>query len=243
MPTPPPVPPAPGASVARNRRLLVIDDNRAIHEDVRKILCPSVSEGASAMDALEAELLGDSRRPSARDRIRFEVDSAYQGREGLTLVEKACAEHRPYAMAVVDVRMPPGWDGIETTAALWKVQPDLQIVICTAYSDYTWDDMLERLGCSDRLVILRKPFDAIELLQLGSCLTEKWSLTHAAACYAAELEHRVRQRTAELEAANQALQAEVSRRAAVEAVLVRATASSPANGSPGAGFLAKFAGV
>lgn len=216
----------PGSTTPRNRRLLVIDDNRAIHDDVRKILCPTQTEGASAMDALEAELLGDARRPSARDRIRFEVDSAYQGREGLALVEKACAEQRPYAMALVDVRMPPGWDGIETTAAIWKVQPDLQIVICTAYSDYTWDDMLDRLGCSDRLVILRKPFDAIELLQLGSCLTEKWTLTQEATRYAAELEQRVRERTAELRAANHALQSEIMRRAAVEAVLVRATSGA-----------------
>src|SRR5262245_43649032 len=113
---------------ARNNRVLVIDDNPAIHADVRKILCPQVSEAAASVDALEAELLGTSSTP-ARPTANFVVDSAHQGREGLALVQKAMAENRPYAMAFVDVRMPPGWDGVETTIELWKVAPDLQIVI------------------------------------------------------------------------------------------------------------------
>ncbi|MEO5958054.1 MAG: response regulator, partial [Opitutaceae bacterium] len=156
---------------ARNNRVLVIDDNPAIHADVRKILCPQVSKAAEAVDALEAELLGNAapRRP----RANFSVDDAHQGREGLALVQRAMAEGRPYAMAFVDVRMPPGWDGVETTAELWKVAPDLQIVICTAYSDYSWDEMLAKIGGNDRLVILKKPFDTIEVLQLANALTEK----------------------------------------------------------------------
>ena len=59
-------------------------------------------------------------------------------------------------MAFVDVRMPPGWDGVETTAKIWQKYPDLQVVICTAYSDYSWEEMLKKLGYSDRLVILKK---------------------------------------------------------------------------------------
>ena len=128
---------------ARSNRVLVIDDNVAIHADVRKILCPTVTAASAAVDALEAELLGDTATPPpGRTVASFQVDSAHQGREGLGLVQTAVAEGRPYAMAFVDVRMPPGWDGVETTLELWKVAPDLQIVICTAYSDYSWDDML-----------------------------------------------------------------------------------------------------
>src|SRR5947209_7387852 len=119
---------------ARNNRVLVIDDNPAIHADVRKILCPQVSAAALSIDVLEAELLGSTSAP--RPQTAFAVDDAHQGREGLEMVKKAATERRPYAMAFVDVRMPPGWDGIETTLELWKVAPDLQIVICTAYSDY-----------------------------------------------------------------------------------------------------------
>jgi two-component system, sensor histidine kinase and response regulator len=215
--------PPPAGLAAPNRRVLVIDDNAAIHEDVRKILCPPVNESASALASLEAELLGEEP-PKSRppDRIRFDVQSAYQGREGLAMVQKALATNQPYAMAFVDVRMPPGWDGIETTLELWRAQPDLQIVICTAYSDYSWEEMLEKLGSSDRLVVLRKPFDTIEVLQLANALTEKWNLVQATRRHAQDLEERVRLRTADLETANAALQAEIERRTAIEGDLVRA---------------------
>jgi signal transduction histidine kinase/AmiR/NasT family two-component response regulator len=205
----------------RNNRILVIDDNPAIHTDIRKILCPLVSEAAASFAALEDEILGASDR-SRIPAAAFPVDSAYQGREGLEMVEKANAEGRPYAMAFVDVRMPPGWDGVETTIELWKAAPDLQIVICTAYSDYSWDEMLARIGGSDKLVILKKPFDMIEVLQLANSFTEKWNLVRASRVHSEELEGRVRERTADLEASNAALHLEISRRAKVEVDLQQA---------------------
>src|ERR1043165_4894621 len=159
-----------------SRRILVIDDNHAIHEDFRKILCAPPDE--EALLNQEAELFGE---PIAKlSAARFDIDSAMQGREGLECVERAVAEGQPYAMAFVDVRMPPGWDGIETTAKIWQVYPDLQVVICTAYSDYSWDDMIARVGQSDRLVILKKPFDNVEVLQLANAITAKWALLQQA---------------------------------------------------------------
>ena len=85
-------------------------------------------------------------------------------------------------MAFIDVRMPPGWDGIETTAKIWEIDPELQVVICTAYSDYSWDQMIARIGQSDRLVILKKPFDNIEVMPLANALTEKWRLSNKRNC-------------------------------------------------------------
>ncbi|HEX4644707.1 MAG TPA: response regulator, partial [Verrucomicrobiae bacterium] len=160
------------AEAGKNLRILLVDDNRSIHEDFRKILCPAASEGA--LESAEA-ILFDSPAQAA-GRPVFEVDSAYQGKEGLAMAQKAAQDGRPYAMAFMDVRMPPGWDGVETAARVWEVCPDLQVVICTAYSDYSWDDMAARLKGSDRLVILKKPFDAMEVLQLANALTEKWRL-------------------------------------------------------------------
>jgi two-component system, sensor histidine kinase and response regulator len=206
---------------AGNRRILIVDDTPAIHADIRKILCPEVSEGASLLADLESELFGEPAAPS-QTVPRFSVDSAYQGKEGCALVEQAVAAGQPYAMAIVDMRMPPGWDGAETTLALWRVDPDLQVVICTAHSDYTWSELLEKLGATDRLVILKKPFDTIEVLQLANALTEKWNLLRQTRQHAAELEQRVRTRTADLEATNAALQREIARRAAVEVDLQRA---------------------
>jgi two-component system sensor histidine kinase/response regulator len=190
------------ATPNQNHRILVIDDNKAIHEDFRKILCPAKSAPAGMAED-EAELFGDTA--SSIKLPEFRIDSAFQGQEGLELIEKSLREDRPYAMAFVDVRMPPGWDGVETTAKIWQKHPDLQVVICTAYSDYTWEDMLKKLGYSDRLIILKKPFDYIEVLQLAISMTEKWRLYHQAKLQLNDLERMVQARTSELEKANSKL--------------------------------------
>jgi signal transduction histidine kinase len=127
------------------------------------------------------------------------MDSTYQGEEGLAAVVRARAEGRPYAMAFVDMRMPPGCDGLETVARLWGVQPDLQVVICTAFSDYSWHEMFKKLACSDRLLILKKPFNAVEVQQLAAALTEKWRLTQQFRLTIGDLEAKVHERTAQLE--------------------------------------------
>ncbi|MEY2881291.1 MAG: hypothetical protein RLZZ15_3671 [Verrucomicrobiota bacterium] len=182
-------------------RLLVVDDQPAIHDDYRKILCPD--RMGAAVDALEAELFGTAPAPAAP--TGFTVDSAHQGQEALAKIRQALADGRPYTLAFVDGRMPPGWDGVETIAHLWAAQPDLQIVFCTAYADYSWDQIVARLGQSDSLVILKKPFDNVEVLQLAHALTRKWELLRAVRGRAEELETTVRRRTAELEALNRDL--------------------------------------
>jgi signal transduction histidine kinase/two-component SAPR family response regulator len=225
----------------RNNRILVIDDNHAIHTDVRKILCPQISATSVSLNALENALLGNSLPAApALPAANFVVDSAYQGRDGLALVQQAIAAGHPYAMAFVDVRMPPGWDGVETTVELWKAAPDLQVVICTAYSDYSWEELLARVGGSDRLVILKKPFDTIEVLQLANALTEKWNLLRQTKAHAEELERRVRLRTADLESTNAALQQEIGRRAQVEADLQRAKESAETADRAKSAFLANM---
>ena len=186
----------------QNKRILVIDDNEAIHLDIRKILCPEAQSFAT-LDHAEEELFG--RPAESREVFSYEVDSAYQGEEGLNLIHRSLAQHRPYAMAFVDVRMPPGWDGIETIARIWQDYPDLQVVVCTAYSDYSWEDIIEKLGHSDRLVILKKPFDNIEALQLASTMTEKWRLYQSAKSRLKYLEELVSQRTAEVTSMNHEL--------------------------------------
>jgi len=196
-----------------NHRLLVIDDNPAIHEDFRKIFSPP---SAAQNDLQEAEATLFGAVEPGWGRPQFTLDSAQQGAEGLALVQRAKLENRPYAVAFVDMRMPPGWDGVETIARLWEEAPDLQAVICTAYSDYTLDDILKELGNSDRLVILKKPFDSIEVLQLAHALTAKWQLLQRAMMKAGELERSVAERTQELQAANKKLKAEIAERIRVE---------------------------
>ncbi|MEP6668128.1 MAG: PAS domain-containing protein [Chthoniobacter sp.] len=191
----------------KNRRVLVIDDNRSIHDDFRKILSP-VTDTEEALDVTETELFGQPTETVLQ--TRFEVDSAYQGEEGLLLIKKALEAGRPYALAFIDVRMPPGWDGVETTRKIWEFDPNLQVVLCTAYSDYSWDEVFENLAHRDGLLILKKPFDSVEAFQLASALTEKWWLHQETQRKMEELEDRVAERTGELQHTNHALQTEVA---------------------------------
>lgn len=197
----------------RNRRVLVIDDNRAIHDDFQKILGRRGPAPAD-MRGTETALFGESDTVFQTE--PFSLSLAAQGEEGLRLAQEARWQGEPFAMAFIDVRMPPGWDGIHTTAEIWKADPDIQVVICTAYSDYSWQAMTDELGPSDRLLILKKPFDNIEVAQLAETLSMKWNLARQARGQFRELEALVQERTAELTKSNQELKAEIERRQAME---------------------------
>jgi PAS domain S-box-containing protein len=195
-------------------RVLIVDDNKSIHDDLRKIL---IGEDSGSTDLQgDEELLFEKAQVRG---VRFEIDSAYQGQDGLAMMSRAVAENCPYALAFVDVRMPPGWDGIQTILHLWKAYPDLQVVICTAYSDYSWTDIVRDLGHSDSLVILKKPFDNIEAIQLAHALTRKWTVSREAQAQRQDLENRVQERTADLAQTNQALTAEIRDRARTQEAL------------------------
>ncbi|WP_265533416.1 ATP-binding protein [Pseudomonas saponiphila] len=199
-----------------NRRILLIDDTPAIHEDFRKILTPQTDN--AGLDDLEAQLFG---APTRSRQQPFGLDSAYGGEEGLNKVTQALAQQRPYALAFVDMRMPQGWDGVQTIERLWQADPRLQVVVCTAYSDYSWEDLLERLQGHDRLLILKKPFDNIEVQQMASTLTSKWEMTARALLQMHHLEDLVARRTADLERAGTALQQEIDERKQLENQLVQ----------------------
>ena len=181
----------------QNRRILVVDDLPDIYDDFRKILAPAAA--ATDLAADEALLFGAATPAAA---VHFELTSAYQGAEALDKVRASLLADSPYAMAFMDMRMPPGWDGVETVERLWQEDPALQIVLCTAYSDHSWADVLARLEVRDRLLILKKPFDAIEVFQLASALTTKWAMTKQAAFKMDNLEQAVAERTRELSDAN-----------------------------------------
>jgi two-component system, NtrC family, sensor kinase len=205
--------------VQPNRRILIIDDNPAIHEDFRKALAPKGAPVSDALLELEAELFGGPAPVSHEPETVFELHSALQGAIGVEQVRDAMAAGRRFALAFVDIRMPPGWDGVETIERLWQVDPDLQIAICSAYSDYSGNDIRVRLGDNDGLLILKKPFDTTEVVQLAHAMTRKWSLQQAQRDHTAKLDALVLERTSELRQANQALAAEMVRREQMEADL------------------------
>jgi diguanylate cyclase (GGDEF)-like protein len=194
-------------------RILIVDDNASIHEDFRKILVDQSDR--SQLTSLKTALFGDAA-PAPTQTVTYHLDSAFQGQEGWQCVRNAVEHGRPYAVAFVDMRMPPGWDGLETIANIWKEDPDIQIVICTAYSDYTWAEIASRLGRTDRLLLLKKPFDNAEVCLLAYTLTEKWHLARQAQGRLQELERMVQARTIDLQRANEHLKREITWRKEAE---------------------------
>src|SRR6185437_169901 len=161
------------APASAARAVLVIDDNVSIHADIRKVLAPH-SAGSAALAESESALFGTA--PETCSAPEYAISCASQGREGVELARRARQSGAPFQLAFVDARMPPGWDGLETIEKLWEVDPAVQVVLCTAYADYTWQQIRTRLPHPDRLVILKKPFDNIEVQQLAESLTEKWRM-------------------------------------------------------------------
>jgi CheY-like chemotaxis protein len=190
-------------------RILVIDDNPDIHKDFQTIL---LDENQSAeLETLRAEVFGDNTGESTH-RSRYELNFASQGKEGSKKIKQALCEKRPYELAFVDSRMPPGWDGLETIEHIWNIDPHIQIVFCTAYSDHSWEEITKRLGRSENLLILKKPFDSTEVAQLASALIQKWLLARRASMKMEQLEQMANERTDQLTKANELLEQEIAER-------------------------------
>ncbi len=184
------------------RRLLVIDDNESIHRDFDKILGASASSSVlKELEELDAELFGNDDGRKNNFENEFEISHASQGKQGVEILRRAVQNNEPlFGAAFVDMRMPPGWDGVETIEKLWQSDPNLQVVICTAFSDHRWDEITSRLGGSDRLLILKKPFDEIEVVQLATTLCEKRRLLEERLVRIEVLEKTVAAQAAQLQA-------------------------------------------
>lgn len=180
-----------------NFRILIIDDNPAIHLDFQKIL--KMRKLTPTFNKLNQLVFGDKSESAETDFPSFQIDCASQGEEGIEYIQQALDQGEPYALAFVDVRMPPGLNGIETIKRIWASDKEIQIVICTAYSDYTWEETVEELGLTDNLLILKKPFDSISVRQLACSLTKKWRLMQESKNREKILEKTVEERTNSLQ--------------------------------------------
>jgi CheY-like chemotaxis protein len=153
------------------KRILIIDDSESIHRDFQRVLCPAPAESWDELTQMEEMLFGPPAVPEHLAE-HFEVDSAFQGEEGLAKVKAALASGRPYALAFLDYRMPPGWNGFETLKHLRQVAPMLPVVLCSAYSDYSWEELVRNFaGEPPPLLELKKPFKSHELHRLARALT------------------------------------------------------------------------
>lgn len=184
-----------------SNRILIVDDNPAIHEDLKEVLCPNkltvIDEEATA---LEEELFSDDEEKDSFESYvpDYDIDDAFQGDEAIAMVEKAEGEGNPYALIFMDVRMPPGIDGIQTIHDIWERYPDIEIIICTAYSDYSWDQILEKLGSTDSLLFMKKPFDTVAVRQMALSLTKKWAMVRQNKSDIQNLEGKISNRTQDL---------------------------------------------
>ncbi len=184
-----------------SNRILIVDDNPAIHEDLREVLCPNkLTVIDKETTALEKELFSDDE-----DKASFEpyfpnyiMDDAFQGDEAIAMVEKAERERDPYSLIFMDVRMPPGIDGIQTIHEIWKKYPDIEIIICTAFSDYSWDQILEKLGSTDNLLFMKKPFDAMGVRQMALSITKKRAMARQSKSGIKILKDEINSRSREL---------------------------------------------
>jgi CheY-like chemotaxis protein len=152
-----------------NLHILIVDDNPDIHTDFIKILTAN-SAKKRALTNIESQLFGENNNEEKTTLPEFHIETATQGQEGVEKIAKAKNEGNPFALAFVDIRMPPGWDGIETIQHIWEIDNDIQIVICTAYSDYTWEETVDKLGQRENLLILKKHFDHVAVRQLSCAL-------------------------------------------------------------------------
>lgn len=164
-------------AVSGVRRILVVDDNEEIHGDFQRILCPTLRIDQELEKT--ADLLFERTASVTAPLTVHELEVATSGEQAVELMALALAEGKPFVMTFLDIRMPGGWNGLETAEHLWALQPDLQIVLCSAYSDYSWEEIRNTLPISDRYVILKKPFDVLEVRQLAESFSARHMLENS----------------------------------------------------------------
>lgn len=155
------------------RRLLVVDDTESVHTVFQRIF-PAEPSSGRALDQLSRELFGGTQPAAgARSEPMYAVDFTTQGLEAVELAKTRMDEGKPYCVAFVDMVMPPGINGVETTKMLWSIDPHVQVVLCTAYSEFRWDEVTAYLDNTTSLHLLRKPFSPSEVRRMADVLATK----------------------------------------------------------------------
>jgi DNA-binding NarL/FixJ family response regulator len=200
-------------------RILVVDDEQAILDSYGEILGIQKKHFGSELkvEKLAATLFGEP--PEKPQRVRFDLAQCRQGDKAVENVKKALDEQRPFAVAFIDVRLPPGPDGIWAAEHIRALDPDLEIVIVTAYSDVDPLEIAHRVPPSDKLLYVQKPFHSQEIRHFASALSAKWKAERLLLNTNVALEKRVRKRTAALKKVNEQLNEEIAQRRKREADL------------------------
>ena len=165
--------------INRNTRVLIVDDQDAIHTDFQEILSKATN-GKAASDDLAPAFLPAHTEPSTTYLPTFELTHASSGDEAYRLIKAAMEANRPFAVAFIDIRMPPGIDGIETVRRIRKFEKNLEIVIMTAYVDKSLQEIITNMEMLHKLLYIRKPIGRVEIQQMTLALVEKWNVEQKA---------------------------------------------------------------
>ena len=155
----------------QNNRVLIVDDQPEIHEDFKETLAAGAAR--SAADEIAREFL-----PSEQPHFlpAFDLSHAANGEQACELVAAGQAQGRPVALAYVDIRMPPGIDGVETVRRMRRLDRAIEVVMMTAYTDKPLADIVQDMDFLHKLLYIRKPFAREEIQQITLSLVEKWNV-------------------------------------------------------------------
>jgi diguanylate cyclase (GGDEF)-like protein len=161
-------------------RVLVADDEAKIRDAYREVFeDPKLSSSRTMIQNLRARVLGagQSDAPAKADpprRTRFELVFCDGAQSAVAAATEACAASRPFAIVFLDMRMPPGPNGLWAAEQIRALDPEIEIVLCTAYSDVDPAAIASHLPPADKLFYIEKPFHPFEVRQMATALGSKW---------------------------------------------------------------------
>ena len=153
-----------------NNRVLIVDDQKDIHDDFEEMLKPRRDSSA---DLLAAAFLAEEQRNFLPE---FELLHAIGGEEAYAAVAEGRRLRQPIAVAYIDIRMPPGIDGVEAVRQIRKIDREVEIVMMTAYTDKPLPEIVQDMELLHKLLYIRKPFAREEVQQMTLALVEKWNV-------------------------------------------------------------------
>ncbi|WP_174291828.1 putative bifunctional diguanylate cyclase/phosphodiesterase [Sphingomonas bacterium] len=172
-------------------RILIVDDEPAMHDSYIRSFARQRSEDAATLDAMAADLFGDDAPAEDAPAIDFRLTHCHQGLDAVGEVERAIGGSEPFAVAFIDVRMPPGIDGRETAKRIRALDPEINIVIVTGYSDFSPIEISKVAGPADKIFYIAKPFEVAEIQQTATALGRRWEVDRELAAARATLAAQV----------------------------------------------------
>ena len=163
-------------TAAAPKRLLIVDDEQAMHDSYTRSFAVQRGAQEDALGAMAAELFGDDAPDAADEAEAFDLTHCHQGLDAVAAVEAAIAAGTPYAVAFIDIRMPPGIDGRETARRIRALDPEINLCIVTGFSDFSPVEISKVAGPADKIFYIAKPFEVAEIVQTATALAHRWEI-------------------------------------------------------------------